>query len=214
MITSIDSARGEKDVMARFNACSELAKFWVEVRHGYLVTESVPVKVPYGISDIDIIAMHPKAASIALPDGNVLGPRLIIESKDEHDFDPKGTAFAKMLRSDATLLGESGFVPKTVTAQVKFTMLREAHFVKATDIFKTDDFDRLFIVHAIDPSIIETVKPLLTGHRIHWLTIREVLRDLEQWYKLHPQPAGLRHSPIGDLLHLLFGYCGVTIPTS
>jgi hypothetical protein len=66
--------------MARFNACSEIAKFWIEVRHGYLVTESVPVKVPFGISDIDIVAMHPGGKSVTLPDGTVIGPRVIVES--------------------------------------------------------------------------------------------------------------------------------------
>lgn len=198
--------------MARFNACSEIAKFWIEVRHGYLVTESVPVKVPFGISDIDIVAMHPGGKSVTLPDGTVIGPRVIVESKDEHDFDPKGTVFAKMLRNDAQFLNENGFVPMMPKVPVKFTMLKEAHYAKATELFGTADFDRLFIVHAMDPTLIEPAKPYLAGHRITWLTIPEIVRDLEQWYKLFPQPAGLKHSPIGDLLHLLFGYCGVSSP--
>lgn len=196
--------------MARFNACSELAKFWIEVRHGYLVTESVPVAVPYGLSDIDIVAMHPHGGSVKLPNGREIGPRLIIETKDEHDFDPKGREFGKLLLSDVAHMAERPFVPRTSKEKIKFSMLREAHYEIACALFGSNDFDRLFIVHAIDKSMLQSVTPILLSHRIHWLTIRDVVPDLEHWYKSHPRPAGLRHSPVGDLLHLLFGYCGVT----
>jgi len=74
---------------SRSNACSELTRFWLEARHGYLITESVPVPVPYGRSDINFIAMHPRLNTLTLPDGSNLGPRLIVETKDEHDWEPK-----------------------------------------------------------------------------------------------------------------------------
>ncbi|MEA2527634.1 MAG: hypothetical protein QOF73_4861, partial [Thermomicrobiales bacterium] len=39
----------------RSNACSELVRFWLEARHGYLVGEGIPVPVPHGLSDIDLV---------------------------------------------------------------------------------------------------------------------------------------------------------------
>lgn len=196
--------------MARFNAASELAKFWIEVRQGCLVTESVPVPVPYGLSDIDILAMHPGGRTIGLGNGNTIGPRLIIEVKDEHDFDPKGREFGKALRGDMAAMGDGQFVPSGGTLPIKFSMLREAHYRVAVDRFGTDDFDRLFIVHAVDPATLDDLTPLMAPRRIWWLTLPEIVRDLEEWYRKHPRPAGLRHSPVGDLLHLMFGYCGVS----
>lgn len=71
---SLDAGKGIR--MARFNAASELARFWIEVRHGFLVTESMPVAVPYGLSDIDILAMHPSGGTITLPNGHAVGPRV------------------------------------------------------------------------------------------------------------------------------------------
>lgn len=196
--------------MARFNAASELAKFWIEVRHGFLVTESVPVAVPYGLSDIDILAMHPGGRKITLPNGYTVGPRMIVEAKDEHDFDPKGKEFGKVLRTDMAAMGDARYVPSTGKAPIKFSMLREAHYRVASDRFGTEDFDRLFIVHAIDPIVLEDLEAAMAERRIWWLTLPVIVRDLEDWYRKHPRPAGLRHSPVGDLLHLLFGYCGVT----
>jgi hypothetical protein len=198
--------------MPRVNACSELTKFGIEVRHGYLVTESIPVSVPYGQSDIDILAVHPTSGSIRTPRGDLLGGRIIIESKDEHDFDPKGTVFGNCLKQDTSYFGEARFVPTGTSAQIKFTMLRQAHFEKAASILGTGDFDRLFVVHAIDQAVLDELRPLLARRRIFWLTIPEIVRDLELWYRAHPRPTGLRHSPVGDMLHLLLGYCGVSMP--
>lgn len=196
--------------MARFNAASELATFWIDVRHGFLVTESVPVAVPYGLSDIDILAMHPDGSTFTLPNGQTVGPRVIIEAKDEHDFDPKGKAFGKALRSDMAAMGDARYVLSKLTTPIKFSMLREAHYRVACDRFGVDDFDRLFIVHAVDPIAVADLQALMAERRIWWVTLPEIVRDLEEWYRKHPRPTGLRHSPVGDLLHLLFGYCGVT----
>jgi hypothetical protein len=194
--------------MARLNACSELTAFWLESRHGCLVTENVPVPVPFGQSDIDIVAVQPAGGPIVLPDGRTIGPRLIVETKDEHDYDPRGTEFAKLLIQDVHLFSAEGFVPTGTKTPIKFTMLREAHFEKASAILGTADFDRLFVTHAMSPKIFAEVEPILTAHRISWLTIQDVVADLVHWYHQHPKPAGLRHSPIGDIWHLLVGYCG------
>jgi hypothetical protein len=78
---------------SRSNACSEITRLWLEARHGCLLTESMPVPVARGNSDIDLIAMQAKSQTFTLPDGRPVGPRLLVETKDEHDFDPKGKEF-------------------------------------------------------------------------------------------------------------------------
>lgn len=192
---------------ARSNACSEITRLWLEARHGCLVSESVPVAVPRGHSDIDLIATQAGLHAFALPGGLAVGPRLIVETKDEHDFDPKGKEFGTWLLRDVDKLGANPFVPKGVQGTVKFSMLREQHFLKATELFGSPDFDRLFVVHAIDPATLSSIGSTLLEKRIHWITIDVVVRDLLDWYKLHPRPTSLRNSLMGDLWHLLFGYC-------
>jgi hypothetical protein len=195
----------------RSNACSELTRFWLEARHGCLVTEGVPVPVPYALSDIDLVAMNPKGGTITLPSGTEIGPRVIVETKDEHDFDPTGREFAKYLRSDVEKLGIHPFIP-LATKDIKFTMLREQHYRRATDLFGTDDFDRLFVVHAVDPAILAALAPELEPRRIYWLTVPELVRDLLDWYRAHPRPSGLRNTLTGDIWHLLVGYCKLELP--
>lgn len=80
---------------ARSNACSELVRFWLEARHGFLVGEGVPVPVPYALSDIDLLALHPRATAVTLPNGTVVGPHLIVETKDEHDWEATGGSLAR-----------------------------------------------------------------------------------------------------------------------
>lgn len=195
----------------RSNACSELTRFWLEARHGCLVTEGVPVPVPYGISDIDFVAMLPASGQIALPNGTKIGPRFIVETKDEHDFDPSGREFARLLRADLDKLEGYRYIPMMIK-NVKFTMLREQHYRRAIDIFGSEDFDRLFVVHAIDMATLERYLPELESRRIHLLTIRDLVRDLRDWYPSHGKPSGLRHTLIGDLWHLLVGYCKLDLP--
>jgi hypothetical protein len=196
---------------ARSNACSEITRFWLEARHGYLVTEGLPVPVPFGLSDIDLLAMHPRNTTLALPNGTLIGPRVIIETKDEHDFDPRGREFGKYLRSDVDKLSQDGFIP-VGARDVKFSMLREQHFRRAIEMFGCDDFDRLFVVHAMDPTVLAEFEASFVPLRIHWMTIRELVRDLRDWYRLHPRPAGLRHTLVGDLWHLMVGYSGLDLP--
>jgi hypothetical protein len=191
---------------ARSNACSELTRFWLEARHGCLVTEGVPVSVPYGLSDIDLVAMHPENLQITLPGGVTLGPRIIVETKDEHDFDPSGKGFAKLLQNDAAMLTELPFIA-IGNKNVKFSMLREQHYRRAEALFGTDDFDRLFVVHALDRAVVDELGSTLAPRRIHWLTIPELVRDLLDWYRAHERPTSLRNTLTGDIWHLLVGYC-------
>jgi hypothetical protein len=153
--------------------------------------------------------MHP----ISLPDGRRVGPRLIVETKDEHDWEPTGKEFGRFLREDVSLLGPESFVPRGAPGKVKFSMLRQAHFEVATNLFGSEDFDRLFVVHAIDPTVLADFAPTFAASRIYWLTLPELVRDLREWYRAHPRPAGLRHSLVGDLWHLLVGYCGLDFIT-
>jgi hypothetical protein len=175
----------------RSNACSELTRFWLEARHGFLVSESLPVAVPYGLSDLDFVAIRSTLEPILLPDGTAVGPRLVIETKDEHDFDPTGRQFGKFLRTDTALLGKSGCIPAGTPGSVKFSMLRQAHYDEASKLFGTGEFDRIFVVHAVDSLIPEELRPRLSTHRIFLLTIAEVARDLREWYRNHPRPSGL-----------------------
>lgn len=90
-------------------------------------------------------------------------------------------------------------------------MLREQHFQSAAELLGNSDFDRLFVVHAIDPAALSTIGPALLERRIHWITIDVVVRDLLGWYRLQPKPTSLRNTLMGDLWHLLSGYCGVDV---
>jgi len=191
---------------ARSNALSELTRFWLQSRHGCLIDEAIPVKVPYAHSDIDLVAVSPDFQPWSLPDGTQV-IRAIVETKDEHDFDPEGRDFGKRLRADVIALGESHFIP--VGKEAHFSMLRQQHYETAAALFGTTEFHRLFIVHALDEQVRHEICPgLAQDKRIHWLTVREVATDLLTWYEHLNHRAPLRHTFMGDLWHLLVGYCG------
>lgn len=195
----------------RSNACSELTRFWLQVRHNCLIDESVPVEVPYALSDIDLVALRPDLRPFPVPTGELVGPRLIVETKDEHDWEPSGREFGTFLRADVAMMGDKPFIPVAAKG-VKFSMLRQQHYEKATALFGTEEFDRLFVVHALDPQVRAELAPMLAERwRIHLVTIREVVGDLLPWYRSHKRPAGLRHTLVGDLLHLLVGFCNLDI---
>ena len=196
---------------SRTNACSELTRFWLEARLGCLVGEGVPVKVPYAHSDIDLVALHPLGQAFALPTGATIGPRLIVETKDEHDWEPSGREFGQLLRTDVAKLDGGPFVPRGAKG-VKFSMLREEHFDRAVSLFGNDDFDRLFVVHAIDPSVLAELAPALSLRHIYWTTVPQIVLDLLQWYRSHQQQTTLRNTLVGDLFHLLVGFCGLELP--
>ncbi len=193
---------------ARSNAGSELARIWLEHRHGCLVRESLQVPVYRNYSDIDFIAQHPTRAKLSLPNGTAIGPNIAVETKDEHDG-PTGRDFGKLLRADVARLSSEGVIP-TGSANVKFTMLKAEHFEVASKFFGTSDLDRLFIVHAIDEETrIEICPTLEQRYRIHWLTIPELVTDLFRWYEgaVRPEQLSLRNTLTGDLFHLLAGFC-------
>jgi len=196
----------------RSNALSELTRLWLEDRHGCLVRESIPVPVPYGQSDIDMLALRIDGQSITLPAGDRIGPRLIVETKDEHDWEPTGREFAKLLTSDIRLMGDGRCIPAK-TKGVKFIMLREEHFDVATKLFGADDFDRLFVVHALDSVVRRQFSERLRTVRVHWMTVTELVQDLACWYRAHPRATGLRNSLTGDIIHLLWGFCGMQLPS-
>jgi hypothetical protein len=204
-------AEGTRSMAARSNAIAELTRFWLQTRHGCLVDEAVPVKVPFGHSDIDLVALRPDFRPWTLPNGNTIR-RVIVETKDEHDFDPHGRDFGKRLHADTEAMGDDMYIP--VGGKARFSMLRQQHFERATEFFRTSDFDRLFVLHALDPQVRSALAPQLAAtQRVHLLTVREVVADLQQWYEHYASPATLRHSLVGDLWHLLVGYCGLKTPT-
>ncbi len=192
---------------SRNNALAELTRFWLQSRHGCLVAESVPVKVPYGYSDIDFVTMRPDLHPWTLPDGTPV-LRAIVETKDEHDFDPHGRDFGKRLLEDVAALGKDPYIARGEKA--RFSMLRQEHYETATAIFGTTAFHRIFVVHALDEQVRQQVCPSLAQEkRILWFTVQDVVTDLIAWYEALDSRAGLRHTLMGDLWHLLVGYCGL-----
>lgn len=196
---------------SRNNAIAEITRFWLQTRHGCLVDEAIPVPVPYALSDIDLVAVKPTMIPLTLPDGTQIKPRLIVETKDEHDWEPRGVEFGNLLRKDLALMGEHLYIPKG-TKGVKFTMLRQEHFEKATELFGTKEFERILVVHALQSEIRAEISDDLAQRGIYIVTIAEVVQNLHSWYKSHPRKAGLRHSLVGDLWHLLIGFCGCEPP--
>ena len=192
----------------RSNASTELARFWLQERHGCLLDEELPVPVPYALSDIDLVAMRPDLSTFTMPDGTTIGPRVIVEVKAEHDWDLAGREFGQLLQKDFDLLDHGPWIPAG-TRGVKFVMLRQEHAESAAAYFGTDDFDRLFIVHALDPKVRAELTPRLAELRIYWMTIPELIEDVYTWYQSHQRRAALRRTLIGDLLHLLFGLGGL-----
>lgn len=196
---------------SRSNACSELVRFWLEARHGCFVQESIPVPVPYALSDIDFTAIHPLAHPVQLPNGVSVGPRFIVETKDEHDWEPRGREFGNLLVRDLALMHDQPFIPRGQPG-VKFSMLRQEHFERAALLFGTDDFDRLFVVHAMNPVVLTEHGPMLAQRRIFWATIPALVRDLADWHRVHERPAAPRNTLTGDMLHLLLGLRRLEIP--
>lgn len=195
----------------RTNACSELTRFWLEARCGCLVSEGIPVKVPYAHSDIDLVALHPLGEAFALPKGATVGPRVIVETKDEHDWDVSGREFGDALRADVAKMNGGLFIPRG-TKGVRFSLLREEHYNRAVALFGTGDFDRLFVVHAITPAVLAELSSFLSDQRIYWTTVPGIVCDLLTWYRGHEHQTTLRNTLVGDLFHLLVGFCGLQMP--
>lgn len=193
---------------ARNNAMSELVRFWLESRHGCLVKESVPVKVPHGYSDIDLVAVRPDLQPWnLLKDTPII--RAIVETKDEHDFDKYGTNFGNRLVYDHSILKDNLYTPAGM--RVNFSMLRAEHYEEAKKIFGTDEFDRIFVVHALNENVKKNLCLKLKQKRIHFLTIKDVIKDIQSWYVNFEKKSTLRNIIVGDLWHLLFGYCRASL---
>lgn len=202
---------------SRSNAIEEITRFWLQSRHGCLVGESIPVPVPYALSDIDIVAVtSDMKRRIRLPgeSGPEVGPRVIVETKDEHDWEGSGSEFARLLLLDLGKMVGNPYIPKGRKG-VKFTMLREEHYAKAKEYFGSEDFDRLFVVHALNWNTVGESATLMQQNRVHFVAIRDIVADLFRWYKEDcARRAGLRHTLVGDLWHLLVGFCEYAPPMS
>jgi hypothetical protein len=61
---------------------------------------------------------------------------------------------------------------------------REEHFHRAVSPFGDCDFDRLSVVHAIEPGVFAEVAPAVSQWRIYWTTVPQIVRDL-----LYSRPA-------------------------
>jgi len=187
----------------------ELTKVWLTVQHSCLIRESVPVKVPKQWSDIDTLAMRADLRKFRLPQpvGQSVGPRLVVEIKDEHDFDPDGTNFADRLRDDFEHMDwDWGYIPAN-TPGVNFKMLLKNHFAVAQQFFGSDDFDRVFVVHNLnrDRDGLQDMLAALERKRIFFVTAQEIWQDWLEWYH-HADDAAhaaLRATLMGDTLRLL-----------
>jgi hypothetical protein len=188
------------------NAFSELTKFWLQAKNHCLVYESLPVPVKYNQSDIDLLAIQGKMKPFTLPDGTPIGSRVIIETKDEHDWDASGKEFGTLLDADIQMMQDGSFISRGT--KCKFSMLREEHYEVATSFFDSNDFDRLFVLHAINSEVLDRHKDFLASKRIYVTTIADVVADLMIWYKAHGRKAGLRNTLTGDIWHLMVGFCG------
>lgn len=188
------------------NAISEITKFWLQAKNECLVYESLPVPVRYNQSDIDLLAIQAKGQKFSLPDGTLIGSRVIIETKDEHDWEASGKEFGALLNADVEKMQDGIFIPRDTLC--KFTMLREEHYEKAHKFFGIYDFDRLFVLHAMNSEVLNRHKDFLASKRIYVITIADVVADLMIWYKAHGRKAGLLNTLTGDIWHLMVGFCG------
>ena len=69
-------------------------------------------------------------------------------------------------------------------------------------LFGDCDFDRRFVVHAIESEVLAEVAPTLSQRRIYWMAVPQIVRDLLRWYRSHEQQTTLRTTLVGDLFHL------------
>lgn len=186
---------------ARSNALSEITRFWLQECHGLLVRESVPVKLRRNNSDIDFVATS--AANEVTLLQRITFKNAVIETKDERDFDPRGTDFAKRLRQDVSLL-QDGVIDTDVSCN--FSMLKKKHHEVAQEIFAGADFAKIFIFHNIKTIGLEDVTADLRSRNIHIVTSFEVLSDIQDFFKNSRSGAGIRNSLVGDILDMLFTY--------
>lgn len=188
---------------ARSNALSEITRFWLQECHGLLLRESISVKLKRNHSDIDFVAASPAGPVTLL--NRVTFKNAIIETKDERDFDPRGTDFAKRLSYDFTLLQD-----RVIDGDVacNFSMLKKQHHDAAGEIFKGADFAKIFIFHNLKSAILEDIIADLCGRDIHVVTSAEMLADIQDFFRKCRSGAGVRNSLVGDILDMLITYHG------
>ncbi|MDR3363292.1 MAG: hypothetical protein LBO64_10725 [Desulfovibrio sp.] len=188
---------------ARSNALSEIARFWLQECYGLFLRESVSVKLKRNNSDIDFIATSPAGAVTILD--RIRVSKAIVETKDERDFDPHGTDFAKRLANDYKLLqGNCIISPETSCC---FSMLRKEHHVEAEKIFGQGvDFSKIFIFHNLKKNGLEDILAELRNRDIHVVTSFEMMSDIQKFLKESRSGAGVRNSLTGDILDMLVTY--------
>lgn len=188
---------------ARSNALSEITRFWLQECHGLLLRESIPVKLKRNNSDIDFVAASPAGPVTLL--NRITFKNAIIETKDERDFDPHGTDFAKRLSYDYTLL-QGRAIDEDVSCN--FSMLKKQHHNVADKIFDEADFSKIFIFHNLKISGLEDMIADLHSLGIHVVTSSEVLQDIQGFFRTSRTGAGIRNSLVGDILDMLITYHG------
>jgi hypothetical protein len=216
-----------KIMAARSNALSEIARFWLQECHGFLLRESVPVKmmrfdkdkdrlVGTTSSDIDFVATSP-ARPVKLLERIPSFKNAIVETKDERDYDYYGADYAKRLRNDFERLNGKNMISKGVKCE--FHMLREEHHEKAEEIFGSGiDFLKIFIFHHVkEMDDIKTICDELSSRGIYVVTSEEMLSDIKTCFKkwrsgqgpdiyISNPGAGVRNSLAGDILDMLITY--------
>lgn len=188
---------------ARSNALSEITRFWLQECHGLLLRESIPVKLKRNHSDIDFVAASPAGPVTLL--NRITFKNAIIETKDERDFDPRGTDFSKRLSYDFALL-QGRMIDGD--ASCNFSMLKKQHHDVAGKIFKNADFSKIFIFHNLKSTGLEDMIADLCGRDIHVVTSFEMLSDIQEFFRKFRSGAGVRNSLVGDILDMLITYHG------
>ena len=194
----------------RNNALSEISRFWLQERYGLFIRECIPVKVPRNWSDIDFAVTSPGGPRYLL--GRIPIVNAIVETKDERDFDPRGTDFTKRLLYDFSLL-KNGLIDENTSCN--FSMLKEQHHEKAKELFNGEDYARIFIFHALKQSeALETIISQLRDLNIHFITSSEMLQDIHDFLKSDKRTAAIRNSLVGDILDMLMAYHKWTAPNN
>lgn len=194
----------------RNNALSEIARFWLQERHGLFIRESIPVRMPRNWSDIDFAVTSCRGPVPLLKGISIVNA--IVETKDERDFDPRGTDFAKRLMYDFSVL-KDGVIDKNQSCN--FSMLKEQHHEVGEKLFNGEKFAKIFIFHTLKPS--DALDPIIAQLRelnIHFITSAEVLRDIQDFLKSKERTAAIRNSLVGDVLDMLMTYHQWTDPTN
>jgi hypothetical protein len=129
------------------NGSSEISRAWLAKTLGYMLDDTLPVKLSSTPTDIDFLGIHPSLQEVlALGNAVKIKPRIVVEVKGWLDYDR--SELLKGLYHDLSLM-KGDFIPKVCTKEkdeFTFTFLKEEVFNRATEIFKPFIFDRVLIV--------------------------------------------------------------------